>query len=231
MPEAPYPVMLFAAGFGTRMKALTRDRPKPMIPVAGKPLVDHAIDIARAAGCDPIVANLHYKPDILEAHLEPQGVRTLIEAPEILETGGGLRNALPHLGATTVVTMNTDAVWKGPNPIRLLAEAWDPEKMDALLVCLPRDHAVGHAGRGDFVLSETGRILRGDGLIYGGVQIIKTEGLGEIEEQKFSLNVLWDRMLGQGRLFGIAYPGQWCDVGHPEGIALAEGMLKGGQDV
>ena len=221
---------MFAAGFGTRMKDLTKDKPKPLIQVAGKPLVDHALALARDADCAPIVANLHYKAELLQAHLAPQGVQTIVEAPRILETGGGLRNALPLLGGSPVITMNTDAIWAGPNPIAQLIRDWQPEHMDALLVCVPRQNAVGHDGSGDFVLSETGRIERGSGAVYGGVQIIKTDLLHEIEEEKFSLNLLWDKMLEQGRMFGVRYGGQWCDVGHPGGITMAENMLRD-QDV
>ena len=219
--------MLFAAGFGTRMGALTAERPKPLIEVAGKPLIDHALDLITKYGADKIVANLHYKPEMLAPHLAQRGVEVSLEHPDILETGGGLRAALPLLGKGPHFTMNTDAVWRGPNPLALLAEAWDPHQMDALMLCVPRDHAVGHAGSGDFLLADTGQISRGPGLVYSGVQIIKPDLLHDIAEPAFSLNVLWDKMLDQGRLFGAEYPGLWCDVGHPQGITLAEEMLKG----
>ena len=222
--------MMFAAGFGTRMKHLTQDQPKPMIPVDGKPLVDHALDLVRGAKCDPIVANLHYKPDVLARHLQAHGVQTILEIPDILETGGGLRNALPLLGSNPLFTMNTDAIWAGPNPLNMLESAWDPTSMDALLICVPITHAVGHQGQGDFTMTQDGSLSRGPGLIYGGIQIIKTDQLHHIKENKFSLNLLWDRMLQDRRLFGLTYPGKWCDVGHPHGIALAEEML-GNADV
>lgn len=218
--------MMFAAGFGTRMKELTKEQPKPMIPVAGKPLIDHSLELAMNAGCGPIVANLHYKAGMLEAHLRPQGVLTVIEQAEILETGGGLRNALPLLGSSIVVTMNTDAVWAGPNPVEIAMQAWRPGLMDALLVCVPTLAAIGHSGVGDFTLSETGRIERGPGSVFGGIQIMKTDLLHSITDQKFSLNVVWNKMLATERLYGLSYPGQWCDVGHPGGIKLAEDMLE-----
>lgn len=225
MPDASFPVLMFAAGFGTRMKPLTDTRPKPLIEVAGKPLIDHAHALAKTARCDPIVANLHYKAEMLAEHLAPFGVQTLVESPDILETGGGLRNALPLLGRDPVVTLNTDAIWAGPNPITLLKNAWKPDEMDGLLICIPTDHAVGHASKGDFILTDIGRIERGPGHIFGGIQIIKTDQLDHISEPSFSLNVLWNRMLAQGRLFGLRYPGRWCDVGHPAGIEMAEDML------
>ena len=218
--------MIFAAGFGTRMKALTIDRPKPMIEVADRPLIDHALDLAKAANCAPIVANLHYKAEVLEQHLTPKGVISVIESPDILETGGGLRNALPALGLDPVFTMNADAIWAGPNPLPLLSAAWQPDQMDALLMTVPVAQTVGHEGSGDFALSNDGALTRGPGVVYGGVQIIKTEGLNEIKDRAFSLNLLWDQMLKKNRLFGLRYPGRWCDVGHPGGIVLAEKMLR-----
>lgn len=222
----PLPLMLFAAGFGTRMKPLTDDMPKPMIKVAGKTLIDHALTLSQAAGCAPIVANLHYKADQLKRHLEGTGVVTVVEQPEILDTGGGLRNALGHLGHGAVVTMNTDAVWSGANPIDLLHQTWNPETMDALLIGIPSENARGHAAAGDFSIDEDGRLTRGPGMIYGGVQIINTKLLQDIPEKVFSLNLLWDRMLIRKRLFGVVYSGFWCDVGHPAGIKEAEAMLN-----
>ncbi|QGY00163.1 nucleotidyltransferase family protein [Roseovarius faecimaris] len=226
MRDTPGSVMLFAAGFGTRMGALTADRPKPLIEVAGKPLIDHALALIEGYGATRIVANLHYKPDMLEQHLAGTGVLFSHETPDILETGGGLRAALPLLGEGPHFTMNTDAVWRGPNPLTHLARLWHPGQMDALLLCVPPAQAVGHKGGGDFVLGDAGRITRGPGLIYTGVQIIKPDLLHEIEDRVFSLNMVWDKMLSQGRLFGAEYPGHWCDVGHPGGIALAEDMLE-----
>ena len=225
MRDQPRSVMLFAAGFGTRMGDLTADRPKPMIPVAGRPLIDHALALVRAHGADRIVANLHYKPDALIKHLQGSDVILSHETPTILDTGGGLRAALPHLGDGPVFTMNTDAVWQGPNPLDELARQWDPARMDALLLCLPPETAIGHSGPGDFRIDATGRASRGPGLVYSGVQILKTDRLHDIPETAFSLNLLWDRMLADNRVFATPYTGTWCDVGHPGGIALAEEML------
>ena len=225
MRNRPGSVMLFAAGFGTRMGALTATRPKPLIPVAGKPLLDHALDLVRAYGPDRIVANTHYLPDQIAAHLDGTGVVLSHESPDILETGGGLRHALPLLGDGPVFTMNTDAVWSGPNPLALLADQWAPDRMDALLLCVPRKNAVGHGGQGDFLIAEDGRATRGPGAVYAGLQIIKPAGLHAIPGPAFSLNLLWNEMLTHGRLHATLYPGRWCDVGTPKGIALAEDML------
>lgn len=217
--------MLFAAGFGTRMRPLTDTLPKPLIPVAGRPLVDHALDQTIDLPLDRIVANLHYKPEKLADHLAARDVTTVLEQPEILDTGGGLRNALPHLGQGPVFTLNSDSIWKGPSPLALLRDAWIPEEMDALLMCIPVAQAHAYSGQGDFEIDQNGRLHRGHGHVYSGAQIIKTERLQEIEATRFSLNVLWDLMSSDNRLFGINYPGHWCDVGQPGGIGIAEALL------
>ena len=218
--------MIFAAGLGTRMGKLTAERPKPMIEVAGRRLIDHALAPVREMGLARIVVNLHYMPELLAAHLAGAEVLLSRESPDILETGGGLRAALPLLGPGPVYTMNSDAVWKGPNPLQVLLERWDPSAADALLMCIPKARAVGHDADGDFRTDESGRVRRGSGMVYSGLQIIKPDGLGDIDGQAFSLNVLWDRMLEQGRLHATEYPGWWCDVGRPEGIEAAERMLR-----
>ncbi|WP_300011513.1 nucleotidyltransferase family protein [uncultured Roseobacter sp.] len=217
--------MLFAAGFGTRMRPLTDALPKPMIPVAGRPLIDHALDQTVGVPLDRIVANLHYKPAKLAEHLTAREVTTVLEHPEILDTGGGLRNAIPHLGQGPVFTLNSDSVWKGPSPLALLRDAWRPEEMDALLMCIPVAQTHAYSGQGDFEIDQNGRLHRGHGHVYSGAQIIKTDRLQEVDATSFSLNVLWDLMSAQNRLFGISYPGHWCDVGHPGGIDIAEALL------
>lgn len=226
MTQTPTALMLFAAGFGTRMAPLTDTMPKPLIPVAGKPLIDHAVDLARAAGVARIVANVHYRANQIEAHFA--GTDTVIsdETAQILETGGGLRAALPLLGPGPVFTLNTDAVWSGENVITALRAAWEPASMSALLALIPCEEALGHRGAGDFSLDPDGRIHRGPGYVYTGAQIINPAGIETISAAAFSLNLLWDRLLAQGRVFGMVHRGGWCDVGRPESIALAETMLR-----
>ncbi|WP_245824442.1 nucleotidyltransferase family protein [Pseudoruegeria aquimaris] len=223
--------MLFAAGFGTRMGALTADRPKPLVEVAGRPLIDHALALRDDFGPLRTVANLHYRGDQLRRHLQGRDVLFSEETPEILETGGGLRKALPLLASNPVFTMNTDAAWTGTNPLIQLAEAWDPARMDALLLLIAPERARGHAGGGDFLMAPDGSLKRGPGAIYSGVQILKTDLLDSIPEPAFSLNLLWDAMLRQGRLHGVMHAGGWCDVGRPESIPLAEAMLAEAADV
>lgn len=217
--------MLFAAGFGQRMQPLTQHLPKPLIKVAGKALIDHALDLAQGAQIGPIVANTHYKSEMIARHLADKMVTLSCERPVLLETGGGLRAALPLLGAEPVLTLNTDAVWRGANPLKMLQARWDPIQMDALLLCIPPQQARGHYRTGDFLRAADGRLTRGCGLIYCGAQLLKTDGLHKIQERAFSLNLLWDQIAAQGRLYGCVYRGYWCDVGCPESINLAQDML------
>ena len=219
----PLPVLLFAAGFGTRMGPLTRDKPKPMVKVAGLPLIDHALNLLTEANT-PKVVNLHYKAEILRDHLVGRDIQFSDESDAILETGGGLRRALPLLGKSVVATLNTDAIWQGANPIETLMNAWRPE-MEALLLTVSKDRAIGHKGAGDFIADTNGRLARGTGEIYTGLQIVRTDDLMNIPKDAFSMNVLWNRIAERGGLYGVSFSGRWCDVGQPESIALAEQML------
>ncbi len=221
----PNAVMIFAAGLGTRMGALTRDRPKPLIEVAGHPLIDHALALARAAGIGRVVVNTHAHAGQMQAHLARAAPDArLSHEPVLLETGGGLKRALPLLGPGPVFTLNADMVWTGPNPLIALAAAWTGE--GALLCLVPREAATGHAGPGDFFL-DAGRLRRradaaAAPFVYAGAQIIDTAALRGFEEDAFSLNPVWDALAATGRLRGLVHPGGWVDVGRPEGIALAE---------
>lgn len=228
MPDA---LMLFTAGKGTRMGVLTRTRPKPLIEVAGKPLVDHALELTTPFPSLRIVANLHTHADMLEAHLSQSGLALSDEREELLETGGGLRKALPLLKASPVFTLNSDAVWQGPNPLQTLKDQWNSDKMDALLLLVPQENALGYLGKGDFTLNQDQTLARSGGLVYTGAQIIKTDRLDEISEKAFSLNALWDILMQDKRIFGTVYTGSWCDVGRPENIALAEDLIKGPSNV
>ena len=221
--------MVFAAGLGTRLGHLAKNTPKPLVVVGGKPLIDHALDIAEQADIRRVVVNVHYMADKLLHHLENRkGVAVSDESGELLETGGGLLKALPLLDSACVFTINSDAVWKGENPMASLRAAWDPPAMDALLLLAPLPRAVGHRGTGDFVMDAGGRIRRCEpgegGLVYTGAQIIRTAGLPGIGRKVFSLNAAWDRMLERGRLFGLVYSGRFADAGTPQGLELAESL-------
>lgn len=234
----PDVALVFAAGFGTRMGALTRDRPKPLIPVAGKALLDHALDRVAEAGVAHAVVNTHYLHGQIRTHVarrsEP-AVSISHEADEVLETGGGLRQALPLLGEGPIFALNADAVWTGANPLGTLAKAWGAdgvsEVAEAMLLLVPRENATGHTSSGDFDLEPTGRLRRrGEAAtapyVYTGAQIIATDRIAEREPGVFSLNPIWDEMIAEGRLFGCVHAGGWADVGTPEGIDLAEAMLE-----
>ena len=224
MPDA---VMLFAAGFGTRMGALTQARPKPLIEIAGRPLIDHALDLTQHAGITRRAVNTHYLGEQIAAHLAGRpGIDVSHEWPEILDTGGGLRNALPLLGDGPVFTLNTDAVWTGPSPLGALASAWDASRMDALLLLVPLERARGRTGGGDFTMAPDGRLGRKGPLVYTGAQILATERVAARPAGAFSLNTVWDEIAAEGRLFGAIHAGGWCDVGHPGGIAEAEALLR-----
>ncbi|MDB4213545.1 nucleotidyltransferase family protein [Octadecabacter sp.] len=223
----PKSVLLFAAGLGTRMAPLTNTRPKPMVEVAGKALIDHAID--QCAGLK-IVVNAHYFADQIEQHVNGRDITVSDETDELRETGGGLKHAMPLLNSNPVFTMNTDAVWKADNPITTLRNAWHQD-MDALLLMIPRASAVGHLGDGDFNIDSETRLTRGTDYVYSGVQIIRTNGLAHITETAFSMWSLWTDMLEHGTMHGVVYNGQWCDVGRPESIPIAESMLAEGPDV
>lgn len=232
MRHAPPPLMLFAAGFGTRMGALTADRPKPLIPVAGVPLIDRALALCEGAGIGRIVVNLHYRGDQLAAHLAGRDVALAWERDEILETGGGMRAALPLLGDGPVLALNPDAVWTGENPLTRLVAEWDGARMDCLVTLLPAARALGHAGR-DFLLDADGRIARANGALahaYLGAQIVNPALLHDVPEKAFSLNRLWDLAIARGRAYGLVHHGGWCDVGTPDGIAQAEALLAEGAD-
>jgi MurNAc alpha-1-phosphate uridylyltransferase len=205
------------------MGALTRDTPKPLIQVAGKPLIDHALDFTEAADVGTKVVNLHYRGDMIRQHLNGRGIIFSDESDTLRETGGGLLHALPLLGSNPVITMNTDAVWHGPNPLTQIINAWDA-KMEALLLVVEKQNVSGHLGAGDFGIDDKGHLHRALDTIYTGVQIIRTDILAEIQETAFSMNVAWNKIAERGGLFGTVYDGKWCDVGQPSSIPLAEAM-------
>ena len=233
--SAPTTAMILAAGFGTRMGALTRDRPKPLLPLDGKPMIEHGLTHAARVGVRTAVINLHYRGDMLRAHLQDRTapeLRFSEEQPEILETGGGVAQALPLLGADPFYVMNSDAVWAGPNPLDPLREAWDPARMDTLLLLVPIEQTRAYMRPGDFFLDAEGGapVRRGSAprapLVYTGALITRPEAFAETPTGPFSLNVLWDRQLAEGRLAAVTYAGEWVDVGTPVGLDTASALLS-----
>lgn len=241
-PGAPVPAtaMLMAAGIGKRMRPLTASRPKPLIEVAGRTLIDHALDRLRAAGVARAVVNVHYLAGSLEAHLRThvKDIEIAIsdERKTLLETGGGLKQALPLIDSDPFLAVNSDNFWvDGPvDTLRLLAAGWDEARMDALLLLVPLARAHCHKGRGDFHLSPAGVLKRRkpNGVapfVYTGIQMVSKRLLdGELPEGPFSTNILWDRAIAAGRCFGTVHQGLWFDIGRPESIAKAEAILGEG---
>lgn len=234
----PQRAMVLAAGLGLRMRPLTLERPKPLISVAGRPLLDHALDRLADAGVATAVVNTHYKGEMIAAHLAARTRPRIVLSPEatLLETGGGVRRALPHLGEAPIVVVNADILWlDGPtSALRRLARHWDPERMDALLLLMATARSIGYDGRGDFHMDPIGRIFRRAEreiapFVFAGVQIVKPGLFGDgMPDGPFSANLVWDRAMEGGRLFGIAHDGAWFHVGTPDGLREAEELLARG---
>lgn len=227
--------MVMAAGLGKRMLPLTANRPKPLIEVAGKALIDHMLDHLRDAGIGRAVVNVHYFPEQVESHLAGRETPRIAFSDErelLLETGGGLVKARPLL-PDPFYCVNSDNIWiDGPrNTLLDLSDAWDAERMDALLLVVPRDRAHQHRGKGDFHLEDGGRLRRrgpdeeSAPYIFIGAQIATHRLLRDAPEGPFSTNILWDRAIGEGRLFGVVHRGHWFDMGTPEAIPPAEAFL------
>jgi len=234
--SGPRVAMALAAGRGARMGAAGRTTPKPLMTVAGKALIDHALDHAAAAGVETTVVNVHHLADQVEAHLATRvRPRILIsdERAELLDTGGGMRKARPLLGGEPVHAMNTDAIFAGPLPLPALIAAWDPARMDALLLLVPREKALAYTRPGDFFLRADGRPERRGAhdvapYVYASAQIIKPEAFDDAPPGPFSTNLIWDALAARGRLFAAVHQGPWVDVGTPEGLIAAEMLLRGG---
>lgn len=215
-------LMIFAAGLGTRMRPLTDNMPKPLVELGGRPIVDRVVTFGREAGCTPIAGNVHYLPEVMSRYFMSQGIAVSDETTQLLDTGGGLKKALPLLGGTSVFTINPDALWLGENPLKFLDQHWSGS--GALLLLVDPGRANARTGKGDFSLTGN-RITRGGDLIYSGAQIIDVTALEDIDRPVFSLNAVWDRLAEKGNLHGVVYPGEWCDLGTPEALQLAERLL------
>ncbi|HEU4957448.1 MAG TPA: nucleotidyltransferase family protein [Sphingomicrobium sp.] len=237
--KVPDTAMVLAAGLGKRMRPLTATRPKPLVEVAGKTLMDHVLDRLRAAGVGKIVVNVHYLPEALEAHLKSRAsdfdVKISDERKQLLETGGGMVHALPQIGADPFLVVNSDNYWvDGPaDTIHLLASLWRDDQMDALLLLVPLARAGNHGGQGDFHMEADGRLVRREKakvapFVYTGIQMVSKRLLREAPEGPFSTNILWDRAIAEGRCFGAVHQGLWFDVGNPAAIKATERALEHG---
>lgn len=230
----PGRAMVLAAGLGTRMRPLTDDRPKALVEVGGRALIDHVLDRLAAAGVAEAVVNVHWFADRLEGHLAGRTApRILIsdERAELLETGGGLKKARPLLGEAPVFVANIDSVWidRG-DALGDLIRLWDPARMDAALLLARREGSIGFEGAGDLFMDGDGRLtFRGDApsapYAYMGVHITRPQVVDDGPEGPFSLSRVWRRLADQGRLFGAVLDGDWMHVGDPEARDAAESRL------
>jgi len=230
--------MVLAAGLGKRMRPLTAAKPKPLVQVGGKTLIDHSLDQLAAAGVGRAVVNVHYLPNALEAHLAKREGGPDIELSDerdlLLETGGGMRKALPKL-PDPFFSLNSDNIWiDGPRDVFAeLSGAWDPGRMDALLLMVPHSRALNYRGKGDFHLDPHGKVRRRLSgriapFIYTGIQIVSHRLMRDPPEGPFSTNVLWQRAIEEERLFGISHNGLWFEVGEPSAIGPTEAWLSRG---
>ncbi len=234
-PRPPKKAIVLAAGLGKRMLPITATMPKPLVKVAGQTLIDFALDRLHEAGMETVVVNVHHFADMLEAHLRTRERPRIVVSDErgaLLETGGGVKKALPLLGDEPFVTFNSDSMWvEGPEPnLKRLVAAWDPDRMDILMLVAPLSTSVGYEGRGDFHRDESGRLSRRGSaetapFVYAGVAVVKPELVAGTPDGAFSANAFYDRAIARERLYGLPLVGQWLHVGEPHTIAEAEKCL------
>ena len=235
----PGAAMVLAAGLGKRMRPLTATRPKPLITVGGRTLIDYSLGNLRAAGVGSVVVNVHYLAGQVEAHLKRVSdgldIRISDERGALLETGGGVARALPLIDADPFFVLNSDNLWmSGPvDTLRQMTRRWDPEQMDALLLLVPLARAVGYDGRGDFRMTAHGRLERRRGarlapFVFSGVQLLKKSLFDDVPAGAFSMNLIYDRLLASERLYGIGHQGRWFHVGTPASVKETETMLGNG---
>lgn len=231
--------MIMAAGLGKRMRPLTASQPKPMVRVAGKPLIDHALDRLAEAGVANAVVNVHYLPQPLEAHLAKRSIPAVTVSDErslLLETGGGMKKALDAgLLPDPFFCLNADNIWlDGPrNAFAELSAYWNPAVMDALLLVVPHSRAMNFRGPGDFHMDAVGRLSRRKPgriapFIYIGIQLVSHRLLRGAPAGPFGTMTLWERAIAEGRLYGANFTGKWFEVGTPQAIRPTEDALAGG---
>ena len=236
MPAQLKTAMVLSAGLGTRMAPANNTLPKPLVPLDGKPLIDHVLDRLAAAGIERAVVNVHHKADLIEAHLKGRRVPKIEISDERsapLDTGGGVKKALPLLGPGPFLIHNADSVWiegVGSNLARL-ASAWDEARMDCLMLLALASHSLGYQGRGDFAFAADGRIRRRRveqeivPFAFTGVSIAHARLFEGSPEGAFSLNAVWNEAIEAGRAHGVRMEGIWMHVGSPDALAQAETCL------
>ncbi len=241
MSSRPIPrkAMILAAGLGTRMRPLTLTRPKPLLPLGGKPIIDHILDRLAAAGVEEVVVNLHYLAPLLRNHLSHRHrphIHFSDETELLLDTGGGIRKALPLLGPDPFFVLNGDSLWldESGHVLARMAEAWRDETMDGLLLLADPARSLGYDGPGDCALSPEGRIQRwqadSDKVHYpfAGISLLHPRLFQDSPDGPFSLLQLWDRAERKGHLYGLRPPGFWLHLGTPEALSAAEAALAAG---
>ncbi len=235
MTAAVTTAMVLAAGRGTRMRHLSQSRPKPLTMLAGRTLIDRVLDHLEVAAVTRIVVNTHYMGDMIAEHLSGRANIILSPEEDLLETGGGVRNALPHLGSDPFFVINSDAVWgDGPLPaLQRLRDNWDSGKMDVLLLLKPMVDLPDAPGRGDFFLDPLGKIRRRKShevapFLFAGVQILHPCLFEGAPDGAFSLNLLYDKAIAAGRLYGVVHDGAWHHVGTPEQLKQAQRIILHG---
>jgi N-acetyl-alpha-D-muramate 1-phosphate uridylyltransferase len=231
----PRRAMVLAAGRGVRMRPLTDRIPKPLVAVAGKPLIDRVLDRLAEAGVETAVVNVHHLAHMIEQYLAGREKPKIVisdERSELLDTGGGVVKALPILGDAPFFHLNSDNIWIDGVKcnLRRLAETFDPARMDALLLLAATSTSVGYAGRGDFTMAADGRLVRRHErevapFVYAGVAILNPALFSTAPSGAFSLNLLFDRAIEAGRLYGLRLEGVWMHVGTPEAVAAAEAAI------
>lgn len=236
MSFTPRVAMVLAAGLGLRMRPLTLDRPKALVEVRGRPLIDRTLDRLEAAGIRKVVVNLHHKANSLKRHLADRRDVEIVfsdETDQLLETGGGVRKALGLLGDTPFFVVNSDVIWLDAqkDTFERMAAFWDDASMDGLLAMHPTVSAIGYEGPGDFHLDPLGRLSRREErlvapLVFMGLQMLHPRVFRGTPDGSFSLNRVYDSAIEDGRLFGLRHEGVWMDVGSPAGLRAAELALE-----
>ncbi len=227
--------MILAAGLGTRMGPLTKDKPKPLVELHGRTLIDHVIDRLVRGGVNFVVVNVHYKAEMMKAHLAARkdvSIQICDETDNILDTGGAIANALPLFRGAPFFTQNSDSLWVEGlgRALARMEERWDPEKMDALMLLAPCATSIGYDGLGDFEMDAGGRLRRRVEMklapfVWTGLQIVHPRLFDGAPSGRFSINPLWDKAIENERLFGIRLDGVWIHVGTPEAKSEAELFL------
>jgi MurNAc alpha-1-phosphate uridylyltransferase len=231
----PRSAMVLAAGRGERMRPLTDRVPKPLVAVAGLPLIDHVLDRLAAVGVERAVVNVHYLADAIERHLAARKRPRIVisdEREKLLDTGGGVVKALAALGGEPFFHVNSDTIWIDGvrSNLERLAEAFDPAVTDALLLLAPVATSIGYAGRGDFVMEPCGRLRRrGEQeiapFVYAGAALLAPALFADAPTGAFPLTRMFDRAARAGRLHGLRLEGVWMHVGTPDAIAQAEDAI------